>query len=205
MSAAGQGADGAGHSLSYFQCFDTQLGLCGLAWSSQGLIGSQLPEATRGETRDRLRQRFPAAIKCADADAVPAFVVQAKQAIVDLMAGCVVDLGRVLLDESGLSPFQRAVYALARQIPQGQTLSYGDIAARLKTPGSSRAVGQAMGLNPFAPIVPCHRVLPSSRAGSLGGFSAHGGADTKARLLMLEARATGQCVGQQGSLDLDAW
>ncbi|MCH7344942.1 methylated-DNA--[protein]-cysteine S-methyltransferase [Pelomonas sp. CA6] len=189
----------------YWLCVETRLGLCGLAWSAQGLVGSQLPEATRGETRDRMRQRFPSAQRCAEGDAVPAFVADAMVQLKALMAGePAPGLATLPLDERGLSPFQTALYLLARQIPQGQTRSYGELAALLKSPHAARAVGQAMGLNPFAPIVPCHRVLPGrgSRAG-LGGFSAHGGAITKEKLLRLEARATGQWAGQQGELDLD--
>ena len=190
--------------LLQYLCFDTAIGLCGLAWSAQGLVGSQLPEASRGETRDRMRQRFPAAVKVREGEAVPAFVQQALDCVRALVSAQPANVALIVLDERELSPFQRALFTLARQIPQGQTRSYGELAALLKMPGGARAVGQAMGLNPFAPIVPCHRVLPASAAKSgLGGFSAHGGAETKARLLALEARATGQWVGQQASLDLD--
>jgi O-6-methylguanine DNA methyltransferase len=62
------------------------------------------------------------------------------------------------------------------------------VAARIGSPGSARAVGQALGRNPFALIVPCHRVLAAD--GKLGGFSANGGVTTKARLLSIE-RASG--------------
>ncbi len=201
----GEGAEAGGLSpLLQYLCFDTAIGLCGLAWSGQGIVGSQLPEASRGETRDRMRQRFPTARKAREGDAVPAFVQDAMACVKALASARPALVSHVVLDERELTPFQRALFTLARQIPQGQTRSYGELAAQLKMPGGARAVGQAMGLNPFAPIVPCHRVLPAagSRAG-LGGFSAHGGAVTKARLLALEARATGQWVGQQGSLDLD--
>lgn len=184
-------------------CFDTAIGLCGLAWSSLGLVGSQLPEATRGETRDRMRKRYPAARVVRTGQAVPAFVEEAMACVRALAEGRLAQVALVVLDERELTPFQRALYALARHIPQGQTRSYGDLAAQLHMPGGARAVGQAMGLNPFAPIVPCHRVLPSSSNAGLGGFSAHGGPATKAQLLRLEARATGQWVGEQGSLDLD--
>jgi methylated-DNA-[protein]-cysteine S-methyltransferase len=76
------------------------------------------------------------------------------------------------------------VYELARSIPSGATLSYGELATRLGSPGSARAVGQALGKNPFAIVVPCHRVLAAG--GKIGGFSASGGVDTKARMLRIE-------------------
>jgi methylated-DNA-[protein]-cysteine S-methyltransferase len=80
------------------------------------------------------------------------------------------------------------VYVEARAIAPGETLTYGDIAIRLGDVSLSRAVGQALGRNPFAIIVPCHRVLAAG--GKPGGFSAAGGVDTKRRLLEIEgARA----------------
>ena len=82
------------------------------------------------------------------------------------------------------------IYAIARRIPPGQTRTYGDIAAELGDKGLSRAVGQAMGHNPFAPVVPCHRVLAAGN--KPGGFSAGGGALTKLRMLDIEgARPNG--------------
>jgi methylated-DNA-[protein]-cysteine S-methyltransferase len=62
--------------------------------------------------------------------------------------------------------------------------TYGEVAKLLGEPGAARAVGQALGSNPFAPVVPCHRVLAAG--GRPGGFSAEGGASTKLRLLEIE-------------------
>jgi methylated-DNA-[protein]-cysteine S-methyltransferase len=108
--------------------------------------------------------------------------------IVALLGGEPADLTAVPLDMERLPAFQRAVYEIARTIPPGDTLTYGEIAARLGDPGTARAVGQALGSNPFPIVVPCHRVLAAG--GRLGGFSAHGGTATKLRLLTLErARA----------------
>jgi len=81
-------------------------------------------------------------------------------------------------------PFQRRVYQAAREVEPGRVMSYGELAARAGSPGASRAVGQAMARNPFPLAVPCHRIM-----GSLSrpvGFSAHGGCDTKLKLLALE-------------------
>lgn len=94
------------------------------------------------------------------------------------------DLSTVELDMTGVPDFHRRVYDIVRCIPPGQTLTYGDIARRLGLPGSAQAVGRAMGRNPFAPIVPCHRVLAAG--GKDGGFSAHGGVGTKRRMLVIE-------------------
>ncbi len=85
---------------------------------------------------------------------------------------------------SGVPPFHQRVYEVARTIPPGATLTYGEIAARLGDRGAARAVGQALGRNPFAIVVPCHRVLAAG--GKVGGFSASGGITTKLRLLTIE-------------------
>jgi methylated-DNA-[protein]-cysteine S-methyltransferase len=76
------------------------------------------------------------------------------------------------------------VYEAAREIPPGETLTYGGIATAIGAPRSARAVGQALGRNPFAIVVPCHRVIAAG--GRTGGFSANGGVDTKMRLLTIE-------------------
>jgi methylated-DNA-[protein]-cysteine S-methyltransferase len=86
------------------------------------------------------------------------------------------------LDYNGFTPFQRAVWEATRRIPHGQTRSYGWVAQQLGKPGAARAVGQALGRNPFPIIVPCHRVLAGD--GGLGGFS--DGLEMKKLLLELE-------------------
>ena len=81
------------------------------------------------------------------------------------------------------TPFRQAVWEILLTIPYGQTLSYGEIAARLASPRmSAQAVGGAVGHNPVAIIVPCHRVIGAD--GSLTGYAA--GLDKKRRLLQLE-------------------
>ena len=84
--------------------------------------------------------------------------------------------------------FQRQVWAGLRTIGAGQTLSYGELAARIGRTGASRAVGAANGANPVALIVPCHRVIGAN--GGLTGFG--GGLDRKQWLLDHERRHTGQ-------------
>lgn len=164
--------------------FDTAIGTCAVAWGERGIVGVQLPEAGERAMRARLARRFPEAREAAP----PPAVRRAVDGIVALLAGEPADLGEVTLDMDGLPEIQRAVYEVARTIPPGETLTYGEIASRLGDPGTARAVGQALGRNPFPIVVPCHRVLAAG--GRLGGFSAHGGTATKLRLLTLErARA----------------
>ena len=93
------------------------------------------------------------------------------------------------LDFDGIEPFHRRVYDISREILAGQTRTYGEIATEMGEPGASRAVGQALGANPFAVIVPCHRVLAAG--GRSGGFSAGGGVSTKLRILLIERAQIG--------------
>lgn len=101
-----------------------------------------------------------------------------------LLEGRWADLSQVRLDLGGLPSFHQRVYEAARAIPAGSTVTYGELAARIGSPGASRAVGQALGRNPFLLVVPCHRILAAN--GKLGGFSSPGGTGTKLRLLRLE-------------------
>jgi methylated-DNA-[protein]-cysteine S-methyltransferase len=168
-----------------FALFDTALGSCAIAWSAAGVAGVQLPEADAAQTMRRAERRFGAH---ADADPPPA-VREAIAGIVALLAGESVDLSGVVLDVEGVDAFDRRVYDAARRIAPGRTRTYGAIAADLGDPALARAVGQALGRNPFAIVVPCHRVLAAD--GRIGGFSAAGGAVTKRRLLMIEGARSG--------------
>ncbi|AUX42141.1 methylated-DNA--protein-cysteine methyltransferase [Sorangium cellulosum] len=163
-----------------FTLFDTAIGRCGIAWGGRGVVFVQLPEARDLDTRARVLKRLPDAREAPP----PPEVQAAVGSIVALLRGEAADLSGVALDMDHVPPFHRRVYEVARTIPPGATLSYGDVAARLGTPGAARAVGQALGRNPFAIVVPCHRVLAAG--GKAGGFSANGGVSTKLRLLAIE-------------------
>jgi methylated-DNA-[protein]-cysteine S-methyltransferase len=174
-----------------FCLFESALGTCGIAWAEQGVVCSLLPEAGAAATRARLQKLCPEA----EEGEPPARVREAIADIVALLAGEPRDLRVIALDMRGVSEFRQRVYAAARCIPVGQTLSYGEVARRVGDPGAARAVGQALGHNPFAPIVPCHRVLAAG--GRTGGFSADGGVETKLRMLAIERRAVGEASDEQ--------
>jgi methylated-DNA-[protein]-cysteine S-methyltransferase len=164
-----------------FMLFETTIGRCAIAWGERGVLGVQLPEARDHETRARMHRRFPGARA-----AKPTLAVQrAVKGISALLRGGLSDLSAVELDMEGVPSFHRRVYQITRTIPPGTTLSYGEIATRLGAPRSARAVGQALARNPFAIIVPCHRVVAAG--GKAGGFSANGGITTKLRLLSIES------------------
>jgi len=88
------------------------------------------------------------------------------------------------LDLSRGTEFQQRVWSIVRRIPYGHVRTYHWIGMEMGRPDASRAIGGAMGANPVPLIVPCHRVLHSD--GTLGGFSAEGGVETKAAMLQIE-------------------
>jgi methylated-DNA-[protein]-cysteine S-methyltransferase len=175
----------AATASAHFALFDTAVGACGIAWGDAGICGVQLPEVDAAHTRVRMRQRFPDA-----AEAVPGEEAQAAiLGISAMLRGEAHALDTLVFDMRRVPAFHQRVYAVARAIPPGQTLTYGEVAARLGEPGAARAVGQALGRNPFAPVVPCHRVLAAGD--KPGGFSASGGIRTKLRLLIIEGAMRG--------------
>ncbi|MFC2029815.1 methylated-DNA--[protein]-cysteine S-methyltransferase [Chloroflexota bacterium] len=157
--------------------FETAFGWVGIAWSAQGLVAVTLPEPSESEAWDELPPRSASA------------TVPAANLDVELLArnlGLYFDGVNVTFDEAldpnvG-TPFLRRVWGLTRLIPRGEVRTYGEIAREAGSPLAARAVGQAMTRNPWAVIVPCHRLVGSS--GQLTGFG--GGLPMKRRLLDME-------------------
>lgn len=164
---------------------NTALGPCGLAWSGLRLCGAQLPEASAQATLATLAQRFPRA----QAMALPQWMEPIAAQLQAALAGQATDFTELDFDMDWASPFSQRVWRYALAIPWGQTRTYGEVARDLGSSGAARAVGHALGANPFAPLVPCHRILAQGRAS--GGFSAPGGARTKLALLEIEGALNG--------------
>src|SRR6201997_3750038 len=164
----------------HYTLFDTAIGICGIEWGPRGINGLQLPMGSGEKTRGRIRQRHGDIAEAAPTDEVQ----RAIDRIVKLLAGERDDLTDIALDLDGVPEFNRGVYDIARSIPPGQTMTYGDIAKRLGGVELSRDVGQALGRNPCPIVVPCHRVLAAG--GKPGGFSANGGVATKLKMLAIE-------------------
>ncbi len=120
---------------------------------------------------------------------LPDFVEEAVIALKAHLLGTEAPLDALRLDDSFVTSFNASVYRALRRVPRGTTVTYGDLARQAGQPGAARAVGVAMGRNPWPIIVPCHRVLASG--GMMGGFSAPGGTATKERLLALEGVEVG--------------
>lgn len=173
-------------STTYFTTFPTALGACGIAWSEAGVHASWLPEKNEAALRARIARRphveWPP-------NAPIAAAISAIQALIN---GDKRDLREIALDVSRIGVFERSVYDLSRAIPPGQTRTYGQLAAELGDKSAARAVGQALGRNPFPIIVPCHRILAAN--GRTGGFSAPGGVSTKLKLLEIEGALSGDLL-----------
>ncbi len=155
-----------------YTVFSTELGWVGCAQSGNGACAITLPQDSRQK-------------------AVDALGVDRVDPVRDLagLAGKLLDYfggGRpafdCALDYGEATAFQRSVWEATRTIPYGETRSYSWVARAIGKPAAARAVGQALGRNPLAIVVPCHRVLGND--GGLCGFG--GGLEIKKRLLELE-------------------
>lgn len=165
----------------HFALFPTTLGECGLAWQGDRLTNVLLPAGDAAATRSLLRHLSGAA---AAPDPWPAFVQQAVASMQALLRGEAAVLTEVPLAWPSVGDFERRVYEATQRLLPGETRTYGELARELGDAGAARAVGVALGRNPWPLVVPCHRVLAAG--GKLGGFSAPGGVATKLRLLAIE-------------------
>jgi methylated-DNA-[protein]-cysteine S-methyltransferase len=143
-------------------------------------VSTYLPEPSAKAVRARLLRRLPDVHEAVPPDDVRRAIGE----ITRLLEGEPIDLTWVRLDDENVPELHRRVYAATRAIRPGSTLTYGEIARRLGDASLARAVGEALGRNPFPIVVPCHRVLAAG--GRTGGFSARGGTETKMQLLRIE-------------------
>lgn len=170
-----------------YYLFETSLGTCGIAWRETADSGSQavvtavqLPEATPQATESHIARKSGSKQPGQPPPEVAAVIEKIRKHL----QGAIQDFRSVPLDLENIEPFFRQIYEATRQIPAGQTRTYGEIAKAVGQPTAAQEVGQAMAKNPVPIIVPCHRV--SAAGGKLGGFSAPGGPATKAKLLAIE-------------------
>jgi methylated-DNA-[protein]-cysteine S-methyltransferase len=169
--------------MTQYTLFDTAIGWAGLAWSDKGLVGCHLPDVDPETARRSFLRKNPEAVEAPPTPDIAKAITDIRA----LMAGERPDLLDVVIDIARVPEFNARVYAIARAIPPGETLTYGEIAARLGDKLLARDVGAALGQNPWPIVVPCHRV--TAAGGKLGGFSARGGVNTKVRLLQIEGAA----------------
>jgi methylated-DNA-[protein]-cysteine S-methyltransferase len=172
--------------MTYYTYTESPIGRLLLTSDGAALTGlfmeshRHAPENTEGWVRDDEAAPFPAA----------------RQQLAGYFAGTLQEFDLPLALHG--TPFQQKVWNELRNIPFGQTWSYGELARRIGQPTASRAVGLANGKNPISVIVPCHRVIGAS--GKLVGYG--GGLDRKSTLLRLERPGGAQNGGDAAQLTL---
>jgi methylated-DNA-[protein]-cysteine S-methyltransferase len=147
--------------------FTTPPGTCGISWQQGALTGFRLPPAAPAD------------------DSAPEWVAAIIARVQRHLAGEPQDFGDLPYAFNVVSDFAVQVYRAALTVKPGRTCSYGDLARQLgHPPAVSRAVGTALGANPWPLLVPCHRIVAGD--GKMTGFSGPGGIKTKLRLLTIE-------------------
>jgi len=165
-----------------YSLFETQLGWCGLAWNEPEslLILLQLPEATPALTEAKIVQNCRARKVSTPLSAISWVISRISRHLM----GDLQDFLDIPIDIERMGLFAQYVYAAARTVQAGLTMTYGELAKAINRPKACRAVGQALGRNPLPLIIPCHRILAAGNRP--GGFSAYGGPAIKAQLLAIE-------------------
>jgi methylated-DNA-[protein]-cysteine S-methyltransferase len=150
--------------------FSTALGQCALSWNASGVTRFELPEASARQGDDH--------------DPSPEIAALIERVRAHLR-GELQDFSEVRYAFSMVPEFARKIYLAALAVKPGRTTTYGSLAAAIgQPPAASRAVGAALGANPWPLLIPCHRILAAN--GKMTGFSGPGGVNTKIKLLALE-------------------
>ena len=160
-----------------YSVFKTLFGWMGVVEGGKGIKRIILPHSERAEVEKDIFQEFPGVEKN-DAHLRPLADILVKYFKGEKFTPS------FSFDAAGYTEFLVTVWKTTQTIPWGEVRSYQWVSTQIKTPGSFRAVGNALGKNPFPIVVPCHRVIRSD--GTLGGFSAPEGILLKQRLLQLE-------------------
>lgn len=161
--------------------FATAIGFCGLVWRENRISTFLLPEQDTSKLKKRL---IGLTNRSESAESLPPWIEKTITKVSRHLEGEKEDFSDLSLEVDHLSEFRRSVYRAARKIPPGEIRTYGQLADAIGNPRASRAVGMALGANPIALIIPCHRIIGGNQ--KLGGFSAFGGCETKKKLLALE-------------------
>lgn len=149
-------------------------------WHESPRPGNPSPHPGWGATRRPLQPTIPSEAQRDGDDSAPILVDRLRA----FFAGAEVELSDVALDLDGLTPFQRSCADVLRQVPRGEVVTYGELAALAGAPGAARAAGTFCARNRHSIFVPCHRVVS---AGGIGGYGDLGIA-YKRRLLAIEGR-----------------
>jgi methylated-DNA-[protein]-cysteine S-methyltransferase len=163
-----------------FHLFDTSIGRCAIVWREGLIIRILLPAGRDDQRRAAIARAHPGAEEAPP----PSPVAKVIEKIAALCRGEPQEFADAPLDRTMIEPFAAQVYAALDHVGFGETTTYGAIAQKLGDKGLARAVGAALGANPFPIVIPCHRVTAAK--GAMGGFSAPGGVETKRTLLEIE-------------------
>jgi methylated-DNA-[protein]-cysteine S-methyltransferase len=160
--------------------FKTAIGWCGLVMARGKVRRLYIGYASPRQLKRHIRNAFGDDICFKHSTAMKMII----QKLRSCCAGKKVSLSSVPLDWSSLTPFQQKVLRAAARIPCGSVATYGGLARKIGSPRGARAVGNALGRNPFPLLIPCHRVIKGD--GGIGGFSGVAGVPLKKKLLGLE-------------------
>lgn len=163
-----------------------------LAASPDGIVAIDLVTPT-AEFGAELERRFGHAPRFVEPDAADGHLRDGIDAVRDHLAGEAGAFDGLVLDLADRPAWDRAVLAAVRNVPWGETSSYGRIATAIGRRGAARAVGGAVGRNPISLAIPCHRVIAGD--GSLGGY---GGGWWGSRELRLDLKR--ELLGREGTL-----
>ncbi len=156
--------------------FPTRIGDCTVEWHDRGLVAFNLPESPRFDTSNPTLPRLPSGDP-----AIDDLIVRVRQHL----AGEPQDFADLRFDWDQVTDFRAKVLRAVLAVRPGTTATYGELAQTIgAAPGACRAIGGAVGANPWPLLVPCHRILGQGR--KLTGYSAPGGTTTKQHLLEME-------------------
>ena len=183
-------------SVLKYTIFKTKWGYFGLAGTEFALYRTFLPGLSPEKLKSYILKELQRTNRASRIESDKAFFKEIQQQIIAYFEGYYINFSLdipLILD--GFSPFYKSILTTCRFIKFGHRITYGELAKQLGRPLATRAVGNALGKNPLPLIIPCHRVIRSD--GSLGGFSAKGGKNLKAKLLKHEqSRQTIMAFGE---------
>ncbi len=168
-----------------YTIFKTRWGYFGLVGTESALLRTHLPAPEPEKIKRQLLKNLSFVNRDSRIEFEKALFKTAQEQITAYFDGDCINFSRdfpIILD--GFNFFISSVLTACREIRFGQTISYSGLAKSINRPGTARAVGSALAKNPLPLIIPCHRVVRSD--GKIGGFSAIGRTNLKAKLLELE-------------------
>ncbi len=168
-----------------YTIFKTKWGYFGLVGTEYALCRTQLP----GPKREKIKSLLLKNMSVAQFD--KSLFRPLQEQINTYFEGAYVDFRNIPIVLEGFSSFPGSVLTACRNVGFGRTISYAGLARKLNRPAAARAVGNALAKNPLPLIIPCHRIIRGD--GKIGGFSAAGGTDLKAKLLKHEQPSRTEC------------